>query len=261
MFKKFQKTLKRILPKSIVEVLLFSSDPKDGYACMAFILDKNLSISLSKRFSLIRAFYRISARVDSPHTQREILAFVREILILPKDTEGVLVEAGCFKGSSTAKFSLAADLANRELVVFDSFEGIPDNAEDHGRDIFGKSAGFAKGSYRGGLDEVKATVSRFGAIERCRFIKGWFEDTLPHFHEPVAAAYIDVDLVSSTKTCIRYLHQLLQNRARLFSQDGHLPLIIQLFQDESFWKEEVGISAPTVYGLNESKLIHIQKER
>src|SRR5690606_19018518 len=42
---------------------------------------------------------------------------------------GVLVEAGCFKGGSTAKLSLLAELAGRELVVFDSFEGLPDNDE------------------------------------------------------------------------------------------------------------------------------------
>lgn len=42
-----------------------------------------------------------------------------------------------------------------------------------------------------------------------RFIKGWFEDTMPVFNERIIAAYIDVDLASSTKTCLKYLYPLL----------------------------------------------------
>ncbi len=36
---------------------------------------------------------------------------------------------------STAKFSLAAAFAGRELVVFDSFQGLPYNNEPHDRNI------------------------------------------------------------------------------------------------------------------------------
>jgi O-methyltransferase len=259
MFKKMHKAVKCILPKSIVEILLVLSDFKDASACAVFLFQKGLPISFAQRWKLVRAFYRISARVDSPHTQREILTYVKAIFSLSKETEGVIIEAGCFKGSSTAKFSLAADLADRELVVFDSFEGIPENEEEHGRDIFGKTAGFAQGTYRAGLDEVRANVSRFGKLSRCRFVKGWFDDTLPNFNEPIAAAYLDVDLASSTKTCIRYLYPLLQFDGLLFSQDGHLPLIIRLFRDKTFWQNEIGIPAPFVHGLNQSKLIHIRK--
>ncbi len=49
-----------------------------------------------------------------------------------------------------------------------------------------------KGSYKGTLDEVKANVAQYGHIEVCRFVKGWFDDTLPHFKEPIAAIYLDV---------------------------------------------------------------------
>ena len=70
----------------------------------------------------------------------EVLAYVTTILKLPKTTEGCIVECGCYKGSSTAKFSLAAKYSGRKLVVFDSFEGIPENDERHGKNIFGGPA-------------------------------------------------------------------------------------------------------------------------
>jgi O-methyltransferase len=61
------------------------------------------------------------------------------ILLAPP---GVIVEAGCYKGGSTAKFSLMAEKVNRDLVVFDSFQGIPENAEPHEKDMFGNRADF-----------------------------------------------------------------------------------------------------------------------
>ena len=106
----------------------------------------------------------------------------------PALTEGCVVEAGADKGGSTAKFSIAARLANRELVVFDSFEGIPDHDEPHDKNIFGGTASFPVGSYRGTLEEVKANVARYGEIDVCSFVQGWFDETLPSFSKPIAAS-------------------------------------------------------------------------
>ena len=39
------------------------------------------------------------------------------ILSIPKDKDGCIVEAGSYKGGSTAKFSLFAKLANREILI------------------------------------------------------------------------------------------------------------------------------------------------
>jgi len=84
----------------------------------------------------------------------------------------VIVEAGCYKGGSTAKYSFAADIANRKLFVFGSFQGIPKNTETHDKTIFGGGARFPEGRYCGTLDEVKANAKRFGRIESCTFVEG-----------------------------------------------------------------------------------------
>ena len=117
-----------------------------------------------------------------------------------------------------------------------------------------------KVAYCGALEEVKANVAKYGKIDRCRFIQGWFDDTMPHFHEPIATAYIDVDLVSSTKTCLKYLYPLLAPGGILYSQDGHLPLVIEVFDDDSFWENEVGCKKPRMLGLGTSKLITVFKD-
>jgi len=172
------------------------------------------------------------------------------ILLAPP---GVVVEAGCFKGGSTAKFSLIAEIADRDLMVFDSFQGIPENTEPHEKDLSGNPANFKAGSYAGSIDEVKANVARYGRINRCKFVPGWFEETMPHFKEPIAAAYLDVDLASSTATCLRYIYPLVVPGGFLASQDGHLPLVLDVLRE---WQSSNDVA---FQGLGKTKLVWTQK--
>lgn len=248
------------LPKRVLNALIAVRNfPSDLLACLRFLFDRDIGVSFWKRLWLIKQFYVVTFCVESPHTQTEILAFVRTILTRPREDRGVIVEAGCYKGSSTAKFSLAADLVGRDLVIFDSFQGIPDNSEPHNKNISGGIAKFKKGDYCGTLIEVKANLARFGRIDRCRFVEGWFEETLPHFREKVSAIYLDVDLASSTRTCLTYLYPLLEAGGALYSQDGHLPLVIEVFKDEQFWLNKVGCRKPYISGIGKTKLISMIK--
>lgn len=233
---------------------------RDLYAFLPFLSNRKLDISLRTRFAIVKRLCVISSAINSPHTQEEILNYIQAIFLLPRDSRGVVVEAGCFKGSSTAKFSLAADIAGRQLVVFDSFKGIPDNDEAHTTTIFGDSANFKRGYYCGTLDEVKSNVAKYGKSACCRFIEGWFEDTMPKFQQTISVIYLDVDLASSTRTCLKYLYPLLESGGVIFSQDGHLPLVIDVFNDDNFWLNEIGCKKPEILGLGKSKLIKIIKE-
>jgi O-methyltransferase len=193
--------------------------------------------------------------------ENEMIQVVAAILSLDPLSEGVIVEAGSYQGGSTAKLSLAARIAHRKLVVFDSFEGLPEHQETHGKNIFGGDAYFPPGSYAGSLEKVSQNVTRFGAIEACEFKKGWFEDTLPRFDQPIGVAYVDVDLESSTKTCLKYLYPRLISGGTLFSQDGHLPWVIKILNDSGFWNKEVGFEKPAIPGLGKKKLLAIGKSQ
>jgi O-methyltransferase len=102
-------------------------------------------------------------------------------------------------------------------------------------------------------------VQQYGEISCTSFVKGWFDDTLPGFNEKLAGVYIDVDLVSSTKTCVKYFYPLLSSGGVMYSQDGHLPLVIEAINDDTFWEKEVGFKKPVIEGLNTSKLLRIVK--
>lgn len=224
-----------------------------------FLFKKNPRLNFRQRFSLIKRLYAISRAVKCPHTQHEIISFINTILSIPPQVKGCIVEAGCFKGGSTAKFSIASKLAGRRLIVFDSFEGLPEHDEPHRKNIFGGRADFHKGGYCGTLDEVKNNIGKFGEPDSCKFIKGWFDDTMPKFSEPIAAIYLDIDLASSTRTCLKYLYPLLVPGCILYSQDGHLPLVIDVFSDDAFWEKQVGCPKPAIEGLGKRKLIKIVK--
>jgi O-methyltransferase len=251
----------RVSPRALAYYYTLAQLPSDPDVTRltAFLRHRHPQLSLWRRLSLVERLLRISWAVDCAHTQTEILAFIEAILALPSGLPGCVVEAGCYKGGSTAKVSIAAHLSGRDLVVFDSFEGIPENAEPHERNIFGGPASFPKGIFRGRLEEVEGNVRRFGRVQRCEFVKGWFDDTLPGFSRPIAAIYVDVDLVSSTRTCLKYLYPQLAPGGVLFSHDGHLPLVVQLYDDDDFWRNEIGCPKPAVEGLGTSKLLKIVK--
>jgi O-methyltransferase len=239
----------KILPKPLEFAYKCFRRPEDAISLTKFLFRRGLRASLNQRAWVIKKFYDIYGNVECPHTQQEVLSFIETILSIPQDTPGCIIEAGCYKGGSTTKFSIAAKIARRRLIVFDSFEGIPQHDEP----------GFLKGVYCGKIEEVKRNVADFGDLSVCDFVKGLFADTMPTFSKPVAAIYLDVDLAMSTRTCLKYLYPLLAAGGTLYSHDGHLPPVIRVLEDDQFWKQEVGCPKPYIEGLGKKKLIRIVK--
>jgi O-methyltransferase len=217
--------------------------------------------SADERKRLLAQIRRVRANVECPHNESHVLSFIVELFRLKPEVEGVIVEAGCYKGGSTAKISLAASILGRDLVVFDSFEGLPENQEPHDSSLLGHSikGWFDRGNFAGALEEVRHNVETYGDIRPVRFVKGWFDDTMPGFTETICAAYLDVDLAASTRTCLKYLYPRLAPGGLLMSQDGDFPLVVDVFRDREFWEDEVGFPMPVVEGLGTKKILKIVK--
>lgn len=258
---------KAFLPHSVIRVyrILLSTyrHPTDVSSVLMFLLRPHGRLSFLQRLAIVKRFYAITYAVGYSHTQEELLRVFDAVLSASDRVPGCIVEAGSFKGASAAKLSIAAALTGREVVVFDSFEGLPDNRDPADKNIWGRkfheTFTLAKGTYKGALEEVKGTIARFGHLEGCRFVKGWFDQTMPNFHEPIAVAYLDVDLASSTRTCLKYLYPLLAPGGVVFSQDAHFVAVRELLDDEHFWTTEVGYPKPRVEGLGQRRLVWIRK--
>jgi O-methyltransferase len=252
--------LKPFLPTFLLYLYRMLGRPMDGVSTVKFLYHSYPGISFAQKRTFIDHLYRISNGIKCAHEQHEMLSVIHDVLLLDSRMQGCVVEAGCYKGGSTAKLSLAAQQAGRQLFVFDSFEGILAHDENHKENIFGESVSFPMGSYCGTLEEVQTNIQRFGASDVCHFIKGYFEESLPHFTKPIGVIYLDVDLASSTRTCLKYLYPLLTPGGTLYSQDGHLPLVLKALDDDEFW-EGLGYRKPVIEGFGKKKLLKIVKPK
>lgn len=201
---------------------------------------------------MVRQMLRVTHHVRGYHTLAEMLTVSKEILARWRP---VVVECGAGSGSSTAKLSLAVRAAGGELHVFDSFRGIPPNEEVH-QNLDGRRVVFRPGAFTGRIQAVRRVVETYGAPEVCSYYKGLFTETLPSFRRPIDVVLLDVDLLSSTRTCLEQLYPQLTRGGVLYSQDGHLAAIVALLGDAGFW-QGLGAEPPSIPGLGREKLLRI----
>lgn len=218
-----------------------------------FLTPSNATVrQLETRNEIVNRFERIDREVDIKSSPVEGLYLAEAALTV--ECDGAFVECGCFTGGSTAKLSVLAEVTGRELVAFDSFEGLPvpkqsEKVDQHMRRKVELEHEWASGEYVGSLDTVKSVVSKYGNISRCRFVKGWFENTLAaHLPQPISLAFVDVDLASSAKDCIRHIWPRLARGGIFFSHDVSYVKVLQSLLSESLWRDEFKEHPPIVYG-------------
>ncbi len=166
-----------------------------------------------------------------------------KILEVSPDVEGDVIECGTWKGGSAANLSLVCRITNRKLRICDSFQGLP---EGDPRDR--QASGYKKGDFCGTLVEVKRNIQRYGAIESCEFVQGWFSDTLPHLSRPVLLAFLDVDLEASLDTCVKCIWPLLTSAGYIFTDECVGQDYTALFFSERWWWENFEQRPPGLIG-------------
>lgn len=114
--------------------------------------------------------------------------------------EGAIVECGVFRGGAAALMAHEAG-GRRDLLLFDSFEGLPPPGD--------KDGGMAAGRYHAGWcasteADVRAICARMGVLsDRVRLIKGWFDQTFPVTAvPPIAMLHVDADWYDSVRLCL-----------------------------------------------------------
>lgn len=229
---------------------------RDRAAVIGFLRAQDLALSLPARLRLLRRFLATTNAVRGYHTLGEMLAIAGAILARERP---LVLEAGCGYGASTAKLSVATALASGGLIVCDSFRGIPPNDERHEL-MDGRRTEFRAGAFRKTLPSVRRVVERYGESGVCRYEKGWFEETLPRLELELDVVVLDVDLESSTRTCLRELWPRLRPGGVLFSLDGQLRRTHALVGDAGFWRHELGVEPPRIEGLGRDKLLVFHRD-
>jgi O-methyltransferase len=198
-------------------------------------------VGFFKKYSLGLRMFLNKFRIQTGISYKAHLAMALKIFETPPEIAGDIVECGTWKGGSAANLSLICKMTGRKLRIYDSFRGLPPNVE-------GEKEIYEEGDYRGTLDEVKENIRRYGAIDVCEFIEGWFEDTLPNHNTPVLLAFLDVDIESSLETCVHYLWNHLTEKGYIFI-DEYVGLdYCSLFWSERYWREKFDRTPPGLIG-------------
>jgi O-methyltransferase len=196
-----------------------------------------------RRIQLALRMYRNTRRIESLTSYKAHLAMAVKLLEIPPEVEGVVVECGCYLGGATANLSLVCEIVGRELIVYDSFEGLP--APDP-RDKYGNP--YTEGILDADIEQVKANVRRHGVIDCCTFVKGFFADTLPRHEQPVVLCFLDVDLQGSLHDCMINLWPRLTERGYVFIDEYVFSDYCALFYSERYWRENFDSTPPGLLG-------------
>lgn len=196
------------------------------------------------KFKLAWRMYRNTTKVRTGTSYKAHMAMAAKLLEIPPETEGVVVECGCWLGGSTANLSIICDIVGRDFIVYDSFAGLP-VGEDHDK----YASELSTGLFRGSLERVQENVRRLGVIERCQFRQGWFNETLPNHTEPIALIFLDVDYQASLHDCVVNLWPHLTDKGYLFTDEFMFIDYCALFFSERFWKQYFDAPPPGLMGV------------
>lgn len=187
--------------------------------------------------------FRNKLSVQTGTSYKAHLAMALKLLETPPEETGDVVECGTWKGGSAVNLSLVCKITGRKLRIFDSFEGLPPGEEGDR-----EAVNYEAGEYMGTLPEVKSNLTKYGAIECCEFVQGWFKDTLPHIDFPIALAFFDVDLEASLSTCVEYVWPHLIDRGYIFTDECVHTNYVALFYSEKWWKQKFDRTPPGLIG-------------
>lgn len=189
------------------------------------------AIPLRTRLWLLWRCIRIDWHVPHGHEPRDCAATLASLGERRARTGEVMVEAGCWQGGSTAKWSLACKSLGYKLHVYDSFEGVEARTELEGKYDF-------SGEYAAPLALVREHVEKFGDISVCTFHQGWFQDTMRpgQVPGPVRLVYIDCDLVKGTREVLEGVIPCLSEDAVVTSQDGQIAVVADFLASQETWR-------------------------
>jgi O-methyltransferase len=136
--------------------------------------------------------------------------------ILAADVPGAFVECGVWRGGASflmADLLRRAHVSDRTVWLCDSFEGHRPPEEIDGLKALEYARNTDSPAYRDNcrvaLESVQQSAQKLGLTGHTRFVKGWFDETLPASREqmgPIALLRIDCDWHASVRCCLEQLY-------------------------------------------------------
>lgn len=132
---------------------------------------------------------------------------IRSAVLATAKLQGDIAEVGVFRGG-TAKVICEAK-GDRQLHLFDTFEGLPEPAAI--------DSAFQKGQYAGSLESVRDFLNGFSGVH---FYKGYFPATGEAVKDRrFSFIHLDVDLYASTFQALQFFYLRMEPGAIVISHD------------------------------------------
>lgn len=164
--------------------------------------------------------------------------------ILQNNVPGDFIETGVWRGGACIYMRAilkAHDVANRNVWVADSFQGLPKPNEEAYPDDAGDDL-FTVEQLRVTKEDVEENFRRFDLLDnQVKFLKGWFKDTLPSAPiDKIALARLDGDMYESTMDGLKNLYPKLSIGGYIIIDDyGAIPACAKAVND---YREQNGIT-------------------
>ena len=154
--------------------------------------------------------------------------------VLERQIPGDFVECGVWQGGCSAAIKLAEpsielSVPQRQLHLFDSFEGLPQVQPIDGPMAYQWQQAVNVPTYydncAAALELVQQNFAQLGLLkESVCFHKGWFENTIPAFVKnhtdfKISLLRLDGDWYESTKVCLNYLYPLVSEKGVVIIDD------------------------------------------
>jgi O-methyltransferase len=190
------------------------------------------TFSLVEKLKLLIRYLIIDWNIEHGHSPFEISMVCKELANRYARPGEICLEAGCWKGGSSAKFSIICKMLGYVCHIYDSFEGVEI------REYIGESEDYNySGEYSAPENTIRENLRKYGQAEACLIHKGWFRDTLARgsVSSRIKVAYIDCDLAKGTKEALMGIVPCLVDDGCIFSQDYHIKSVQKLLNNRETW--------------------------
>ena len=214
-------------------------------------IGSNYNLNETDKLKIIRRLNNAFTKIESATSLDVQLELGKKILLLDQNQKNFLVECGCYVGSSSVALSIFAKITGRKLIIYDSFEGLPEDMDDVGNRNYPhlKLTGtYKKGMYKGSKEVVIQNLKNFGEFENCELREGFYNESLKKHKETIDFLFLDVDLVQSTTDCIKYLWKYLKDDGYIFTDDACDIDVVSIWFDNEWWLKNIGCKAPGYVG-------------
>ena len=216
------------------------------------IYGKHYNLKKKDRELIVKRIRYCLSKILSATNLNVQLHLIKNVLALPKEDKNVLVECGSYKGASSVALSIAAKITNRKLIIYDSFEGLPDDESgpDNKREYphLKIKGHYESGMYSGTLDEVEQNLKNYGEREFCIIRSGFFNKSLTNHKEKIDLLFLDVDLLTSTKDCIKYLWSHVKDNGYIYTDDSCDLKVVRIWFDKEWWLKNLNQDPPGYIG-------------